>query len=108
MEKRFRGKVALITGGSRGIGRAITLRLADEGADTVINFFRKKSTAEETRQEVLKRGVGADIIKANVGEPEQVNAMFDRIQEQFGRLDIFINNAASGVARSALELDDRG
>ena len=108
MEKRFKGKVALVTGGSRGIGRAITLRLAEEGADTIINFFRKKSAAEQTRQEAVKRGVNARIIKANVGEPEQVNAMFNEIQAQFGRLDIFINNAASGVARSAMELDDRG
>ena len=106
--KALAGKVALITGGSRGIGRAITLKLAKEGADVVINFFRKKSTAESTAQEARDRGVKAHIIKANVGDPEQIGSMFDEIESQFGRLDILVNNAASGVARSALDLDDRG
>jgi len=106
--KALAGKVALITGGSRGIGRAITLKLAEEGADVVINFFRKKSTAESTAQEARDRGVNAHINKANVGEPEQIGRMFDEIESQFGRLDILVNNAASGVARSALDLDDRG
>ena len=107
-EKALKGKIALITGGSRGIGRVITLKLAEEGADVVINFFRKKSTAESTAQEARDRGVKAHIIKANVGEPEQIGSMFDEIESQFGRLDILVNNAASGVARSALDLDDRG
>jgi len=107
-EKPLKGKVALITGGSRGIGRAITLKLAGEGADVIINFFRKKSTAESTAQEARAKGVKAHIIKANVGEPEQITSMFDEIESQFGRLDILVNNAASGVARSALDLDDRG
>ena len=107
-EKALKGKVALITGGSRGIGRAITLKLAEEGADVAINFFRKKSTAENTAEEARAKGVKAHIIKANVGEPEQIESMFDEIESQFGRLDILVNNAASGVARSALELDNRG
>lgn len=104
----LKGKVALITGGSRGIGRAITLKLAAEGADVIINYFRKRSTAEMTAQEARDNGVTAHIIKANVGEPEKIVAMFNEIEEKFGRLDILINNAASGVARSALELDSRG
>jgi len=107
-EKILQGKVALITGGSRGIGRAITLKLAAEGADVIINYFRKKSTAELTAQEARDQGVTAHIIKANVGEPEKIDSMFAEIEEKFGRLDILINNAASGVARAALELDSRG
>jgi enoyl-[acyl-carrier protein] reductase III len=106
-EMPLQGKVALITGGSRGIGRAITLKLASEGADVVINYFRKKSAAELTAQEAADKGVNTHIIKANVGEPERVESMFDEIEERFGRLDILINNAASGVARGALDLDDR-
>ena len=106
--KALSGKLALITGGSRGIGRAITLKLAEGGADVIINFFRKKATAESTAQEALARGVKSHIIKANVGEPEQIESMFDEIESEFGRLDILVNNAASGVARSAMELDDRG
>ena len=104
----LKNKVALITGGSRGIGRAITLKLASEGADVVINYFRKRSTAETTAQEARDKGVTACIIKANVGEAEKIDSMFNEIEERFGRLDILINNAASGVARAALELDDKG
>ncbi len=107
-ENILKGKVALITGGSRGIGRAITLRLADEGADVIINFFRKKSTAAQTAGEARARGVNAHTIKANVGEEEQIDSMFREIEEKFGKLDILINNAASGVPRSAMDLDSRG
>jgi enoyl-[acyl-carrier protein] reductase III len=103
----LKGKVALVTGGSRGIGRAISLKLAAEGADVVINYFRRRDTAESAAQEVRKLGVIAHLIKANVGEPEKINSMFAEIEEKFGRLDIFVNNAASGVARPAMELDDQ-
>ena len=107
-EMLLKGKIALVTGGSRGIGRAITLKLAEEGAEVIINFFRKKSTAELTSQEVQEKGVRAHTIKANLEEPEKIDSMFDEIESKFGRLDILINNAASGVARSALDLDSRG
>jgi enoyl-[acyl-carrier protein] reductase III len=104
----LKGKVALITGGSRGIGRAITLKLASEGADVAINYFRRTSQAELTAQEARAKGVNAAIIKANVGEPEKIETMFQEIEAKFGRLDILVSNAASGVARPALELDTRG
>ena len=107
-EVSLKGKVALITGSSRGIGRAIALKLAAEGADVIINYFRKRSAAELTAQEARDKGVTAHIIKANVGEAEKIDSMFDEIEEKFGRLDILVNNAASGVARSALDLDARG
>jgi enoyl-[acyl-carrier protein] reductase III len=104
----FTGKVALITGGSRGIGRAITLKLASLGADVVINYFRRTSTAEAVALEARAQNVQAEIIKANVGEPEKIESMFQQIQAKFGRLDIFVNNAASGTPRPALELDAKG
>ena len=104
----LKGKLALVTGGSRGIGHAISLKLASEGADIIVNFFRKKSTAEFTAQEIRNKGVSAHLIKANVGEPEEIDRMFNEIEAKFGRLDILINNAASGVARAALDLDIRG
>lgn len=104
----LKGKVALITGGSRGIGRAITLKLAAEGADVIINYFRKRQNAEQTAREAQNMGVTALIIRANVGEPEKIDGMFDEIEQKFGRLDILVSNAASGVARPALELDSRG
>ena len=101
----LKGKIALITGGSRGIGRAITLKLASEGADVIINFFRKRDTAESTAEEARNKGVTAHIIKANLAEPEKIDRMFTEIEERFGRLDILVNNAASGVARPAMELN---
>ncbi len=101
----LKGKVALITGGSRGIGRAITLKLASAGADVIINYFRRTSQAEATAAEAREKGVRACIIKANVGEVEKIESMFQEIEARFGRLDIFISNAASGVARAAMELD---
>jgi len=107
-ELSLQGKVALITGGSRGIGRAISLKLASEGADVIINYFRKRSAAELTAQEARDKGVTAHIIKANLGEPEKIGNMFNEIEARFGRLDILISNAATGVARSALDLDTRG
>jgi enoyl-[acyl-carrier protein] reductase III len=104
----LKGKVALITGGSRGIGRAISLQLAAEGADVIINFFRKRETAERTAEAARRYGVNARIIKANLAEPEKIERMFAEIEAKFGRLDILVNNAASGVARSAMELDVDG
>ncbi|MFH1383222.1 MAG: enoyl-[acyl-carrier-protein] reductase FabL [Chloroflexota bacterium] len=101
----LKGKIALVTGGSRGIGRAITLKLAGEGADVVINFFRRRDAAERTAQEVRDKGVTAHIIRANLAEPEKIDRMFDEVTEKFGRLDILINNAASGAARAAMELE---
>ncbi len=103
----LKGKVTLITGGSRGIGRAITLRLAAEGADVIINYLRKKQAAELTAEEARSKGVAAHAIKANLAEEDKINSMFREIEERFGRLDILVNNAASGVARTALELDSR-
>lgn len=100
----LKGKVALITGGSRGIGRAITLRLASEGADVVINFFRRRDTAESTAEAARGMGVTAHIIRANLAQPEKIDRMFAETEDKFGRLDILVNNAASGVANSAMEL----
>ena len=103
----LKGKVALVTGSSRGIGRAIALKLAKEGADVIVNFFRRREAAEETARDIEELGVTAKVIKANVGDPEKIDEMFDTIGSSFGRLDIFINNAASGLPRSALDLDTK-
>ncbi len=108
MTPRFNGKVALITGGSRGVGKAISLRLASEGADVVVNYFRRRSDAAETVAELRALGVRAAEIRANLAEEEQIDRIFDFVRDEFGRLDILVNNAASGVPRTALELDTRG
>lgn len=97
------GKAALITGSSRGIGRAIALRLADEGVNIVVNFFRHRKAAEQTAAEIEAKGVKALVVKANVGDVEKIRAMFDQVRETFGGLDILVCNAASGVLRPALE-----
>jgi len=99
------GKVALVTGGGRGIGRAIALKLASQGADIIVNFFRRRSTAEQTAKDIEALGVKAEIIRANVGEEAKIDEMFDTIGNKFGRLDILINNAASGVGRPVTDID---
>ena len=104
----LKGRVALVTGSSRGIGRAIALKLAEQGADVIINFFRRRQAAEQTAKDIESLGVTAKVIKANVGNPDKIDEMFDIIGSSFGRLDIFINNAASGLPRSALDLDSKG
>jgi len=99
------GKVALVTGGGRGIGRAIALKLASQGADIIVNFFRRRSTAEQTAKDIEALGVKAEVIRANVGEEAKIDEMFDMIGNKFGRLDILINNAASGVGRPVTDID---
>jgi enoyl-[acyl-carrier protein] reductase III len=99
------GKLALVTGSGRGIGKAIALKLASQGCDIIVNFFRRREAAEQTVEEVREKGVKADLIRANVGDRAKIDEMFDVIKERFGYLDILINNAASGVGRPIMELD---
>jgi enoyl-[acyl-carrier protein] reductase III len=99
-------KVALITGSSRGIGKATALRLAQSGYDIVINYARSKKSALETAEQIQALGRKALIIKANVGEVAKVKDMFAQIDQEFGRLDVFVNNAASGVQRPVMELEE--
>jgi enoyl-[acyl-carrier protein] reductase III len=96
------GKVAVVTGGGRGIGRAIALRLAREGADVAINFFRNRAPAEETAAEIRTIGRRAEVIRADVGTAEGIDRLFQGIGDTFGGLDILICNAASGYNRPVL------
>ena len=96
---RHQGKVALVTGSGRGIGKVIALRLAQEGADVVINFFRNREPAEETAAEVRALGRRAELIRANIGEQEGLESLFSQIEEAYAGLDILVNNAASGYNR---------
>ena len=104
MDFNLSGKKVLVTGGSRGIGRAIAVRLAEAGADVAVNYFRKVTSAEKTAEMITRTGSQAMIIKANVANEKHLKSMFDEIKEKFGHLDILISNAASGVLRPALKL----
>ncbi|WP_409304401.1 enoyl-[acyl-carrier-protein] reductase FabL [Peribacillus sp. SCS-155] len=99
-------KVALITGSSRGIGRQTALRLAREGYDIVINYARSKSKALEVAEEIEALGRKTLVVKANVGDVAKIKTMFEAIEAEFGRLDVFVSNAASGVLRPAMELQE--
>jgi enoyl-[acyl-carrier protein] reductase III len=101
------GKVALITGGSRGIGRGIALELARCGADVVVNFARKKQAAEAVVSEIEALGRRALAIRANLAEADKIEAMFDRIETEFGRCDILVGNAASGILKPVTEITDK-
>ncbi|WP_428909527.1 enoyl-[acyl-carrier-protein] reductase FabL [Niallia sp. Krafla_26] len=99
-------KVALVTGSSRGIGKATALRLAKEGYDLVINYARSKTKALETAAEIEALGRKVLIVKANVGDVDKIKQLFQEIKNEFGRLDVFVNNAASGVQRPIMELEE--
>jgi enoyl-[acyl-carrier protein] reductase III len=101
------GKIALVTGGSRGIGRAIAVRLAEAGANVAINYLRQRTAAAETIKLIEAAGAKALAIRANVGEHENIHQMIDEIETEFGKLDILISNAASGVLKPAMELTEK-
>ena len=103
----FEGKTALVTGGSRGIGKAIALELAGRGADVAFNYFRSDSAARETEQEIEALGVRCLRIRSNIADTAKLKSAFATIEDGFGRLDILVNNAASGVQRSAAELTEK-
>jgi enoyl-[acyl-carrier protein] reductase III len=104
----FTNKVAVITGSGRGIGREIALHLARNGADIIVNFFRNRAPAEETAAEIEKLGRKAVVVRADVGEPEGMEALIAETETAFGGLDILICNAASGYNRPAMEQKIKG
>ncbi|MFH1560224.1 MAG: enoyl-[acyl-carrier-protein] reductase FabL [Chloroflexota bacterium] len=101
------GKIALVTGGSRGIGRAISLELARQGAEVIINYARSHQEARATAAEIRALGVRCLPLRAHLGEPSRIQEMFQRVEKEFGRLDVLVNNAASGVQRGALDLETK-
>lgn len=104
----FDKKIALITGSGRGIGREIALHFARQGADVVINYFRNRKPAEETAREIRSLGRRALVVKANVGNLDDLKQLFDKTEETFGKLDFFIHNAASGYNRPAMQQKPKG
>jgi enoyl-[acyl-carrier protein] reductase III len=99
------GKLALITGGGRGIGRAIAFELARRGADVLITFVRHPDSARGAATEIAaSTGRTAETLRANVADQSSVDKLFADIQARFGYLDILVNNSASGVNRPVTEL----
>jgi len=94
---RLEGKMALVTGGSRGIGRAIVLELAREGARVALNYQRSDEKAQAVVDEAAALGGSVTLAKANVGVAQEARAMVKRVAEEFGRLDVLVNNA--GITR---------
>ena len=93
-EKRLAGKVALITGSSRGIGAAIATRYAAEGAKVVVNYANSEAEANAVVAAIKAAGGEAVALKANMGKPAEIAALFAATTKAFGKLDILVNNAA--------------
>ena len=100
-------KVALVTGGSRGIGKAIALELARRGADVAFGYVRSHGAAAETQREIESLGVRCLRVRAHLGDADKIRQLFASIEREFGRLDILVNNAATGVQRPVTELDEK-
>ncbi|MCQ2372502.1 MAG: 3-oxoacyl-[acyl-carrier-protein] reductase [Phascolarctobacterium sp.] len=97
---RLEGKKALVTGASRGIGKAIALALAAEGADVVVNYAGSKAAAEAVAAEIEAMGRKALVVQADISSNEAATAMVDQAVKEFGRIDILVNNA--GITRDGL------
>ena len=94
------GKVALVTGASRGIGQAVAVELAKAGADVIVNYIGSEAVAQETVEKVEALGRKALKIKADVGNADEVQAMVDEAHAAFGHIDVLVNNA--GITRDGL------
>ena len=107
MEKELKGKVAFVSGGTKGIGLAVAQNLARRGANVVLNYFRSRQSANEAVEKIKSYGVESYAHRANMGNHEQLPAIFDGIKERFGKLDILISNAALGLFTSMIDIDDK-
>jgi NAD(P)-dependent dehydrogenase (short-subunit alcohol dehydrogenase family) len=89
----IRGRHALITGSSRGIGRGIALKLAEQGVQVAVHYYQNEAAAKDTLAEVKKRDSSGFIVQADVLQPDAIKKMFERVRSEFGSLDIFVSNA---------------
>ena len=104
--RRLNGKTALVTGGSRGIGRAIVQELAREGAKVALNYQSSDAKAQEVADEINNQGGACVLAKANLANPKEARAMVKRVAEQFGRLDVLVNNAGITRDKSLRKMTD--
>ena len=93
MMQRLSGKVALITGASRGLGKSVALGFAQEGADVVVNYLRDATSAEETATSIRELNRRSYVIQADASKRCDVKRMFDKAIDVFGRIDVLVNNA---------------
>ncbi|MCD2346372.1 3-oxoacyl-[acyl-carrier-protein] reductase [Clostridium guangxiense] len=100
MEKLLSGKVAVVTGAGRGIGRAIALKLADAGANLVLNYRSSESETEELIKEIEAKGVKAVSVKADISKFDEAEEVIKKAKSEFGKVDILVNNA--GITRDGL------
>jgi 3-oxoacyl-[acyl-carrier protein] reductase len=103
MSGQFEGKTAIVTGSSRGIGRAIAERLADDGAGVVINYLENESRAREVVDEIEAKGGKAIAVQADVSNPVDIRRLFDEAEAAFGRPDIVVANAATAIIKPLVE-----
>ena len=101
------GHVALVTGGSRGIGRACALRLAEAGANVALNYVVNRQAAMEVAEQIADKGRDVLVVKADVSEQDDVRSMLDAVKDRFGRLDVLVSNAATGGFRPLLGATER-
>jgi NAD(P)-dependent dehydrogenase (short-subunit alcohol dehydrogenase family) len=104
MSRRFENKISLITGSSRGIGRALALTLAREGATIVVNYVRNAELAADAVREIEAAGSRAIAVQANMETVEEIDRLFDRVRIEFGRLDHFVSNAAASSFKKIVDL----
>lgn len=105
--KKLDGKVAVVTGSSRGIGKAIALEFARNGAKVVINYVKSKEEANKVVDEIKKIGTDAIAIMTDVSDEKQVKRLFVEAAKKFGRIDILVNNAGVYIHNEASEFDER-
>ena len=95
--REFEGRVALVTGGSRGIGRACCQRLAQAGAGVAINYLRNEKEAEETAKRVEQHGVAACLARADIRHADQVDTMVQEVTQQLGPVDLLVNKTNRSI-----------
>ena len=100
----FEGKIALITGGTRGIGRALALPSPPAATTPIVNYRRNEEAAAETVAEIQRLGATGLAIRADLESLEEIEAMFDQVQERFGRLDFFVSNASASNFHHLMDL----
>jgi len=106
MAKELQGKVALVTGASKGVGKGIALQLARHGANVVVNYNTDLKGAEATAHDVRGMGVSAAVVQAHVANLAAVESMFEMVKREFGRLDILVNNAGVQTWKDLLDLTE--